>query len=81
MVERVEFDGRRAAGVRFRQNGEVKVARCRGEVILAAGSIGSIQTLLLSGVGPAAQLRNSASRWCSTSPASARICRTICNCG
>src|SRR6476646_1096266 len=57
MVERVEFDGRRAAGVRFRQNGEVKVARCRGEVILSAGSIGSIQTLMLSGVGPAAQLR------------------------
>ncbi len=56
MVERVEFDGRRAVGVRYRQNGEVKVARCRGEVILSAGSIGSIQTLLLSGVGPAAQL-------------------------
>jgi choline dehydrogenase len=56
MVERVEFDGRRAAGVRFRQSGELKVARCRGEVILSAGSIGSIQTLLLSGVGPAAQL-------------------------
>jgi choline dehydrogenase len=56
MVERVEFDGKRAVGVRFRQNGEVKVARCRGEVILSAGSIGSIQTLLLSGVGPARQL-------------------------
>jgi choline dehydrogenase-like flavoprotein len=57
MVERIEFDGKRAVGVRFRQNGEVKVARCRGEVILSAGSIGSIQTLLLSGVGPAAELR------------------------
>jgi choline dehydrogenase-like flavoprotein len=57
LVERMEFDGRRATGVRFRQNGESKVARCRGEVVLAAGSIGSIQTLLLSGVGPAAQLR------------------------
>ena len=57
MVERVEFDGKRAVGVRFKQNGEVKVARCRGEVILSAGSIGSIQTLLLSGIGPAAQLQ------------------------
>jgi choline dehydrogenase len=56
-VERVVFDGKRAAGVRFRQNGESKIARCRGEVILSAGSIGSIQTLLLSGVGPAAQLQ------------------------
>ena len=42
MVERVVFDGRRAVGVRYRQNGEVKVARCRGEVILSAGSIGSV---------------------------------------
>jgi len=56
LVERVEFDGKRAVGVRFRQNGSTKTARCRGEVILAAGSIGSIQTLLLSGVGPAAQV-------------------------
>jgi choline dehydrogenase-like flavoprotein len=53
----VQFDGRRAVGVRFRRNGTSWLARCRGEVILAAGSLGSIQTLLLSGVGPAAQLR------------------------
>jgi choline dehydrogenase len=57
LVERIEFDGKRATGVRFRQNGEVKVARRRGEVILSAGSIGSTQALLLSGVGPAAQLK------------------------
>jgi choline dehydrogenase len=56
LVEGVAFDGKRAAGVRFRQNGESKVARCRGEVILAAGSIGSVQLLLLSGVGPSEQL-------------------------
>jgi choline dehydrogenase-like flavoprotein len=57
LVERVEFDGRRAAGVRFRRDGASQLARCRGEVILAAGAIGSIQTLLLSGIGPAAQLQ------------------------
>jgi choline dehydrogenase-like flavoprotein len=57
LVERVEFDGKRVVGVRFRQNGVTKVARCRGEIILSAGSIGSVQTLLLSGVGPAAQLQ------------------------
>jgi choline dehydrogenase len=57
LVEGVTFEGKRANGVRFRQDGVVKLARCRGEVILAAGSIGSIQTLLLSGVGPAAHLR------------------------
>jgi choline dehydrogenase-like flavoprotein len=57
LVEGVTFDGKRANGVRFRQGGESKIARCRGEVLLAAGSIGSIQILQLSGVGPAAQLR------------------------
>ena len=56
LAERIEFDGKRATAIRFRQNGETKIARCRGEVILAAGSIGSVQLLLLSGVGPAAQL-------------------------
>jgi choline dehydrogenase len=57
LVEGVDFDGRRAVGVRWRQNRVLRSARCRGEVILAAGSIGSVQLLLLSGVGPAAQLR------------------------
>jgi choline dehydrogenase len=57
LVERIEFDGRRAVGVRFRQNGVTKLARCRGEIILSAGSIGSTQALLLSGVGPAMQLQ------------------------
>src|SRR5262249_12420680 len=56
-IERVELDDKRAIGVRYSQNGETKIARCRGEVILSEGSIGSIQTLLLSGVGPATQLR------------------------
>src|SRR6266849_6142371 len=54
LVEGIAFDGKRAAGVRWRQHGEARQARCRGEVILAAGSIGSTQILLLSGVGPAA---------------------------
>ncbi len=57
LAEGVVFDGKRAAGVRWRQNGVARSARCRGEVILAAGSIGSTQILLLSGVGPAAHLR------------------------
>ena len=53
LVEGVDCDGRRATGVRWRQHGAVRRARCRGEVILAAGSIGSTQILLLSGIGPA----------------------------
>src|SRR5215467_4829504 len=57
LVEAVEFDGRRATGVRWRQHGETWRANCRGEVILAGGAIGSTQLLLLSGVGPAAQMQ------------------------
>jgi choline dehydrogenase-like flavoprotein len=53
LVEGIEFDNKRASGVRWRQDGVVRRARCRGEVILAAGSIGSTQILLLSGVGAA----------------------------
>ena len=56
LVEGIIFEGRRAAGVRWRQSGEARMARCRGEVILAAGSIGSTQIMLLSGVGPAQHL-------------------------
>ena len=61
LVESLVFDGKRAAGVRWRQesvkSGATRNARCRGEVILAAGSIGSTQILLLSGIGPAEHLR------------------------
>src|SRR6202030_3086802 len=55
LAERIEFDGRRAVAVRWRQAGVARRARGR-EIILAAGSIGSPHLLLLSGVGPAAQL-------------------------
>jgi len=57
LVEGVVFDGRRAVGVRWRKDGETRFARCRGEVILAAGAIGSPQIMLLSGVGPAKHLQ------------------------
>jgi choline dehydrogenase len=56
LAERILFDGKRASGVVFRQNGEIKSARCKSEVVLAAGAIGSPQLLMLSGIGPAAQL-------------------------
>jgi choline dehydrogenase len=57
LVEGVVFDGKRAAGVRWSQGGQTYTAKCRGEVILAAGSIGSTQIMLLSGVGPGQHLQ------------------------
>jgi choline dehydrogenase-like flavoprotein len=56
LAEGIDFTGNRASGVRWRQNGEQRAARCRGEVILSAGAIGSPHLLMLSGIGPAAQL-------------------------
>jgi choline dehydrogenase len=54
----IVLDGKRAAGVRYRQGGADKTARCRGEVLLSAGSIQSPQLLQLSGIGPAPLLRS-----------------------
>src|ERR1700719_639289 len=53
LVDRLIIENGRAVGVRFIQDGEVVEARAKGEVILCAGSIGSIQVLHRSGVGPA----------------------------
>ncbi|MER2267746.1 GMC family oxidoreductase [Methylobacterium oxalidis] len=50
------LDGRRAVGVRYRQGGSMREARADREVILAAGALQSPQLLLLSGIGPAAEL-------------------------
>jgi choline dehydrogenase-like flavoprotein len=50
------FEGRRAVGVRYLQNGRYAEALARREVILSAGAIGSPQLLLLSGIGPRAQI-------------------------
>ena len=56
LVTGVEFEGGRAAGVRYLRRGTEELARADGEVILAAGAVGSPQLLMLSGVGPADHL-------------------------
>jgi choline dehydrogenase-like flavoprotein len=54
----VELEGDRAVGVRLRRGRSgAEVVRAREEVLLAAGAIGSPQLLLLSGIGPGADLR------------------------
>ena len=56
-VQRIEFDGTRASGVRISQKGAERTLRAAREIVLSAGAIGSPQILQLSGVGPAALLR------------------------
>jgi len=53
LVDRLIVENGRAVGIRFIQNGETIEARARGEVILCAGAIGSVQVLHRSGIGPA----------------------------
>src|SRR5271165_5290900 len=52
LAQRILFEGRRAVGVEYGQDGVLRNARGR-EIILAGGSINSPQLLQLSGVGPA----------------------------
>lgn len=51
------LNGKRATGVAFRHHGLPTQARVRGEVILAAGAIGSPHLLQVSGIGPGAVLQ------------------------
>ncbi len=50
-------EGGRCTGVSYLRDGAHEVARCAGEVIVCAGAVGSPQLLMLSGIGPAGQLR------------------------
>ena len=57
LVERIEFEGQRAVGVTCSRSQDARRPRARREVILSGGAINSPQLLKLSGVGPAAELR------------------------
>jgi choline dehydrogenase len=52
LTEKVTFEGRRAIGVAFRQNGRLMTARASREIILCGGAVNSPQLLMLSGIGP-----------------------------
>lgn len=55
-ASRILFEGKKAVGVAYTENGVPREARAR-EVILSAGAFGSPQLLQVSGVGPGAVLR------------------------
>jgi choline dehydrogenase-like flavoprotein len=55
-VNRLMLDGTTARGVEVDRGGELSEIRAEREVILSAGAYGSPHILLLSGIGPAADL-------------------------
>jgi choline dehydrogenase len=57
MVHRLRVERGRCIGVEFVVDGVLQSVRAENEVVLCAGAIGSPQLLLLSGIGPADQLR------------------------
>ncbi len=56
-VHKVEMEGTKAVGVTFEHKGKVITAAVTSEVILSGGIAGSAQVLMLSGIGPAAHLK------------------------
>jgi choline dehydrogenase len=58
VVQRLHLAGGRCTGLDYRTpTGETVSVACQGEVVLAAGTVGSAKLLMLSGLGPAAHLR------------------------
>jgi choline dehydrogenase len=57
LTHRLIFEGRKAVGVEYSVAGRLQQARARREVIVSGGAINSPQLLMLSGVGPADELR------------------------
>ena len=56
LARRVVIENGRATGVEIERGGRIETVRARREVILAASSINSPKLLMLSGIGPGANL-------------------------
>lgn len=56
-VTKVIFDGKKAVGIEMIENNKLIKVMARKEIVLSAGSIGSPQILMLSGVGPKEHLQ------------------------
>lgn len=58
LATRILFEGKRAVGIEYEQNGAKQTAKVGREVILCGGSVNDPQLLQLSGVGPADHLKS-----------------------
>ena len=58
LAEKILIEDGRATGVVIRRGSKRETLRARGGVVLSAGAFNSPQILMLSGIGPAAQLKD-----------------------
>jgi choline dehydrogenase len=79
-VERLQIEEGVCKGVIFTGGGTQFIATARKETLLAAGAVGSPQILQCSGIGRRRVCTSLASRLSSTCRASAKTCKTTCNC-
>lgn len=56
MTKRLVMDGKTCVGVEFETADGLQTAHCNKEVVVSAGAYGSPQILMVSGIGPKAQL-------------------------
>jgi len=56
-VTRLVFNDQKIVGVEYEREGHVSTVRATLQVVLAAGAIGTPQIMMLSGLGPAAHLK------------------------
>ncbi|MFJ2645268.1 GMC family oxidoreductase [Streptomyces sp. NPDC087420] len=56
-VRRLVIDNGRCVGAEYVRDGRARTVRAEREVVLSAGTVGSPQLLMLSGIGPADHLR------------------------
>ena len=57
-AQRILFEQQRAVGVEYRQAGQIRHSRARREVLVCGGAYNTPQLLMLSGIGPGAQLQH-----------------------
>ena len=57
LVERIKFEGTRAVGVAYSSGRARKTVRAEMEILVTSGAVGTPKIMMLSGVGPAAHLR------------------------
>jgi choline dehydrogenase len=57
LVSKINFSDKRATGVEYVKGGRTHMVKARRDVILCGGSVNTPQLLQLSGIGPAALLR------------------------